>query len=637
MRVRSVAMGLVSLGLAAVTPRAAEAAHYVYDSANRLVASEDETSTTRYRWDGEGHLVAVCTGPAGTMPTCRELVLDERSEPPQVLGKIRRASTTALSSQQYVHGPTGLMAQRAIPETGEPSELYFALTDADGSVRALSNERREVVSRRSYEAYGALRHATGTVETDFGWRGAFTGPEGATWHGERHYVGALGRFGQTDAFTGVPTEPSTFQPYTWPLANPVNTPDPTGQFDPATGFALGVAVTTAVLWGDTMAQGVQAPMSPWDPTVEVVRANNAALPSRIAGDMLAGYAGDVAFAYAYRAAAWAARGLRQSTANAIARVGVARNVGCSFEENTEVSTPDGPRPIGSIRVGDLVYAGDPASGRVSVERVRGKTATPDEAVVVLDIRGDSGQVESIATTANHPFFARGRGFVEAGVLRAGSDAVATPSGWATVDALREGGRDTMHNLDVDGPDTFFVGKSRVLVHNCDWVKPAELAARFRRRFGLDEVARDGHDLSHALGGYGLTPGEEALAVPRWEYFYRYIADFGHSLDAEDINMFVAMQFDTDRRVRSAGWRAAVARGDHTFARIFSPVQQPIPRVTASQVARWTDHLDEIAAHNNLTRQEAAKRIIQWRDDILVRPARPNAYGDLAETRRRSRF
>jgi RHS repeat-associated protein len=142
---------------------------------------------------------------------------------------------------------------------------------------------------------------------------------------------------------------------------------------------------------------------------------------------------------------------------------------CSFDAWTTVATPSGDRAIAMIREGEFVYAGDSRTGEVSPRRVIGTMATDDEAVVLLTLRDSGGARETIRTTANHPFHVNGKGFVDAGELRAGEDRVTTVGGTASVESVRSGGYATMYNLDVEGPDTFFVGSSRALVHNCDRV------------------------------------------------------------------------------------------------------------------------------------------------------------------------
>jgi hypothetical protein len=84
-----------------------------------------------------------------------------------------------------------------------------------------------------------------------------------------------------------------------------------------------------------------------------------------------------------------------------------------------------------------------------------------------------GNVETIRTTASHPFYVDGRGWVEAGDLRAGEKALTPEGRYVTViSSVSEpvpGGL-TVYNLEVDGDHTYFVedghgAQSPVWVHN----------------------------------------------------------------------------------------------------------------------------------------------------------------------------
>ena len=72
---------------------------------------------------------------------------------------------------------------------------------------------------------------------------------------------------------------------------------------------------------------------------------------------------------------------------------------CSFDEETPVSTKDGPVAIGEIDVGDQVLAWDEQTGATGYYTVTATTAHVDPVIVHLTING-----ETIATTPEHPFY-----------------------------------------------------------------------------------------------------------------------------------------------------------------------------------------------------------------------------------------
>jgi RHS repeat-associated protein len=179
---------------------------------------------------------------------------------------------------------------------------------------------------------------------------------------------------------------------------------------------------------------------------------------------------------------------------------------CSFDADTAVATPEGDRPIASIRPGDEVYGKDPRTGVVAAFRVLATMATPDEEVVAVSVRSATGEIETVLTTPNHPFHVIGRGFVEAGALQK-SDVVSTRMGAAIVASTRSVSRATMYNLDVDGFDTFLVGASQLLVHNeCNKPRP-----KLRPKSLPDDaiVCRGGQCGADAFAnGSGVTVGPD---------------------------------------------------------------------------------------------------------------------------------
>jgi|GEM_PF-2697283 len=95
--------------------------------------------------------------------------------------------------------------------------------------------------------------------------------------------------------------------------------------------------------------------------------------------------------------------------------------GPCFTGETLVATPDGPRPIAAVAVGDAVvsWSLDAAAGEVSGRVVRKKERAVAE---VLALTFTDGRV--LRATPNHPLYSVSRGFVPAGDLRVG-EAVAT--------------------------------------------------------------------------------------------------------------------------------------------------------------------------------------------------------------------
>lgn len=131
-----------------------------------------------------------------------------------------------------------------------------------------------------------------------------------------------------------------------------------------------------------------------------------------------------------------------------------------FPGETLVSTETGRRPIKDIQVGDYVLSEDAESGELSYQPVLTTTTRESDAIVEIYLHG-----ETIRATRGHPMWVNGRQWQMAKQLRRG-DLLHGAKGPASVIALRGSSRKTtVFNLVVANTHTYFVGNSRVLVHD----------------------------------------------------------------------------------------------------------------------------------------------------------------------------
>jgi hypothetical protein len=136
----------------------------------------------------------------------------------------------------------------------------------------------------------------------------------------------------------------------------------------------------------------------------------------------------------------------------------------SFGAATEVLMANGrTKPIAQVRAGDRVRAADPVTGRVGVRRVTHVWVHGDELV-----RARLGRAR-VTTTADHRFWnATDKRFEELGRFDRG-DRVSTAVGGSVVYrglVARSVSYGVAYNLTVAGLHTYYVGRSRILVHNC---------------------------------------------------------------------------------------------------------------------------------------------------------------------------
>lgn len=136
-----------------------------------------------------------------------------------------------------------------------------------------------------------------------------------------------------------------------------------------------------------------------------------------------------------------------------------------FAAGTPVWTQAGPVAIEKIQTGDFVLSQNPHTGELDYRPVLLTTTTPDNPTLQLAIND-----ETIVTTGGHRLWEVDRGWRMARQLKPGGRLSST-SGAAELLATQKGGAMTVYNLEVGEFHTFFVGRSRVLVHDSTCPEP----------------------------------------------------------------------------------------------------------------------------------------------------------------------
>ena len=133
-----------------------------------------------------------------------------------------------------------------------------------------------------------------------------------------------------------------------------------------------------------------------------------------------------------------------------------------FAPGTLVWTQTGPRPIEQIVVGEMVLAQNPSTGELSYRTVLERTVRPPAPMVSVGTEG-----EPIVTTLGHRFWTNGKGWVMAKFLEKNATAH-TLDGTIKitgVESVPPSSSTEAYNLVIDDFHTFFVGDSRMLVHD----------------------------------------------------------------------------------------------------------------------------------------------------------------------------
>lgn len=179
-----------------------------YDWANRLTAADVGGESHEWTYDGQG-LRATADG----VPQLWDRLPSGPGEVEHLVG----AGDTA-----YVHDPFG-----GLSSSVAGGATSWALTDALGSTRALTDAAGAVAGSTSYDAFGAVADSTGT-QAAFGFTGEQTDPAGMLHLRARGYDTASGQFLQPDAL--LRSMPGTIgvNRYAYVGNNPTTWIDPTG-------------------------------------------------------------------------------------------------------------------------------------------------------------------------------------------------------------------------------------------------------------------------------------------------------------------------------------------------------------------------------------------------------------------------
>ncbi|MEW2390121.1 RHS repeat-associated core domain-containing protein [Streptomyces venezuelae] len=230
---------LTSQGTAEGCPRGTT---YTINDAQQITAKNG--STTNWSHDAEGHETAGASTPEGTRTgekwsdhsqltslTVGGTTFDGR------YGSTDQSERIKLGDTYFHNGPLGLSATSTTGvDTGfnrEPGgtlnsmtrdgKTYFYLTDALGSVVAVTDESGTKVNTYSYSPRGVQRSTTSEkVSQPYRFAGGYQDPTGLYHFAARYYDPNIGRFTQRD--------PSGQEknPYLYAEGDPVNRIDPTG-------------------------------------------------------------------------------------------------------------------------------------------------------------------------------------------------------------------------------------------------------------------------------------------------------------------------------------------------------------------------------------------------------------------------
>ena len=166
------------------------------------------------------------------------------------------------------------------------------------------------------------------------------------------------------------------------------------------------------------------------------------------------------------------------SAVAVLTNGMTSTMSC-FVAGTLIMTAVGLVAIENIKVGNVVVSADPETVEVQNKPVVDVFTREVDRLVHLTINN-----EEIITTFDHPFYVKGKGFLNATNLWIGAELISMNGKSLVVENIfkeyLEEKTVKVYNFKVDDYHTYFVGNNNIWVHNAD------CTIEFNNKSGLDE-------------------------------------------------------------------------------------------------------------------------------------------------------
>ena len=134
-----------------------------------------------------------------------------------------------------------------------------------------------------------------------------------------------------------------------------------------------------------------------------------------------------------------------------------------FIAGTLVAAETGYVTIENIKAGDLVWAHDPETGETALKPVVQTFRNETTEWIHVTVNG-----ETLTCTPEHPFYVPKKGWTSAIDLRAGDILVMLNGEYVVVEQVQHElleSPETTYNFEVENFHTYFVGDSKILVHN----------------------------------------------------------------------------------------------------------------------------------------------------------------------------
>ena len=458
---------------------------YRYDGENRLllvtIQEGNSVTTERYTYDAFGNRVSKTVNEEET----QYYVVDSGTALAQVSAKVTADGKTITS---YLRGEDLICME-------SDGKVWYYVADGHGSIRALLDGEGNITDRYSYDAFGNVLTRQGSTENDY----RYTGEEyneltGLYYLRARYMDPSTGTFISMDSYPGRMNDPVSLHRYLYANANPVMYTDPTGYFALTDFMAAGGiqsalgGVQISVCLHKLMAMANVA-CTVYDTAMEI---KHAILGGGSIGDILFAMLKGAAVGYVIENICKSPLGLVLRPVFVVFGIGnqfdlimkafesgdpveitvrlvqmLVMVYGISqqcFTGETLVAAEDGLKPIGEVKAGELVWSENVETGEAELREVLSVSISCTDTLVHVET--SSGAF--INTTAGHPFYVEGKGWVTASELAAG-DVLRTRDGEgqtvASVSTEKLEEPVKVYNLEVEEGHTYYVTDGNVLVHN----------------------------------------------------------------------------------------------------------------------------------------------------------------------------
>ncbi len=128
----------------------------------------------------------------------------------------------------------------AVHVTGDPissnNGFFFVISDHLGSTSVIANSSGQLVDKTYYLPFGSYRRGDSSILTESGFTSHLHNDDlGLTYMNARFYSPVTARFISADTIVPDPTNPQTYNRYSYVHNSPLNFTDPTGFWDCASG------------------------------------------------------------------------------------------------------------------------------------------------------------------------------------------------------------------------------------------------------------------------------------------------------------------------------------------------------------------------------------------------------------------